>query len=120
MALTPRVIQLIYCYLICLFSAFYLVINLSGLLNEVVKLFYFEETYTVEDRLLATEFSKSDRFKNLTPNEVEKIRQNEITEDKKRYLIRLRNSVLNDGIHTILAVMLLGIHTLIIRRSRLA
>ncbi len=118
MSLTPKLIKIIYCYLMCLFLVIYLILNGTSLISTLIDKIYFEETYITSHHLTKSEYANRPGLKHLSPDHIETLRQAEIREDKTLDLARKKVRLINTSISTGVALIFLFIHILIIHRSR--
>lgn len=118
MSLTPKMIKLIYCYLVCLFLVISLILNLCSLIDQTIKIIRFEDSYLLNHSLTSRQYFKQEDLKNMSREEAEILRQKEVAENKYQDLKQLKNNIFKEVIYVILISIFLLIHILIIRRSR--
>ena len=117
MSLHPKLIKIIYCYLVCFFLVIYLLFSTASLISKGLDIFYFEDRYTPSFGLTKSEYIKRENLKNISPEQTESMRQIEIAEDKAIQLKQSKTRLIDSGTAVILSFFLLMIHVLIIRRS---
>lgn len=115
--LTASKIKLIYCYLVCLFLTIFLVIKAAIMTENFLKLSNFEGTYQIPYNLTKSSFP-IEKDKKLTPEKIEHLRLEAIEEDKINQHRRIKNDFMLGFPYIFYSLIVLGIHVLLIRKTR--
>ncbi len=116
--LTASKIKVIYCYLMCFFMTLIVVFWTASLTRDYITLKNFETTYIPSPDLAEHVFSFKKRYQNMAPDKIEQLRQQAIKEDKERIRSGLEKNLLTDWPYIIYALLILGVHIIIIKRTK--
>jgi hypothetical protein len=115
---TSAKIKLIYCYLVCFFSSFYLVFKAATLTHDVLKIQNFNDTYQIPNNLTKANFHIEKKNKCLNLAKLEQLRLEAIEENKIEQHKNLKNNIILELPYLLYFAFILGIHIILIRRTK--